>query len=171
MSKRALKSYLKELTKDQLEAQVLDLYARFKQVKTFYDFSFNPKEDKLITEAKQKISKEYFPQTRRRPKARRSIAQNYIKHFLQIGVQESLLADLMLFNLETAQRYNLSRPQKADAFYKSLANSFIQALSFVQYHRLQVEFGHRLKAFVAETQNQDWCNYEFLAEKLEEVLL
>ena len=38
MSKRALKSYLDELTKKQLQEQVLDLYTRFKPVKTYYNF-------------------------------------------------------------------------------------------------------------------------------------
>ena len=171
MSKRALKNYLNELSKPQLEAQIVDLYERFKEVKTFYDFTFNPKEDKLITEAKGKITKEYFPQTKRRPKARRSVAQNYFKHFMQIGLQESLLVDLMLFNLETAQRYNLARPQKAEAFYKSLGTSFLQALHFVKYHGLAHDFGERLKAVAEEAKKQEWYNWEFLEESFEEVTL
>jgi hypothetical protein len=169
MSKRALKNYLNELTKAQLEEQVLDLYARFKEVKTFYDFTFNPKEDKLIAEAKQKITKEYFPKTRRRPKARRSTAQKYIKHFRQIGVEPSLLADLMLFNIETAQKYNRAKPQKAEAFYKSISNSFIQALGFVQYHGLQNNFHSRLIAIAGEAEQQSWFNAEFLKDRLAEV--
>ena len=52
MSKRALKKYLTELNKEQLEEQVLDLYQRFKEVKSYYNFVFNPKEDKLLEEAK-----------------------------------------------------------------------------------------------------------------------
>ena len=56
MSKRDLKKYLQTLKKKELEAQVLDLYTRFKDVKVYYDFVFNPKEDKLIDEAKTKIA-------------------------------------------------------------------------------------------------------------------
>ena len=59
----------------------MDLYVRFPTVKAYYDFVFNPKEDKLIQEAKTKISNEYFPLKRKRPKARRSVAQKLIKHF------------------------------------------------------------------------------------------
>src|SRR5665811_2031669 len=86
MSKRELKIYLKELTKAQLQEQVLDLYARFKPVKTYYNFVFKPNEEKLLDEAKFKISKEYFPVNTRKPKARRSVAQKIIKHFIQLGV-------------------------------------------------------------------------------------
>ena len=55
MSKRNLKKYLKDLKKAQLEAQILDLYERFKEVKVYYDFAFNPKEEKLLEESKFKI--------------------------------------------------------------------------------------------------------------------
>ncbi len=168
MSKRALKTYLKDLSKKQLEAQLIDLYERFGEVKTYYDFTFNPKEDKLINEAKFKINKEYFPQGRRKAKARRSLAQKYIKHFQQIGLEESLLADFMLFNLETAQRFNLTKPQKAEAFYKSMANSFMQALGFINYHGLAIEFTERLQKIALEAKKQDWYNWEFLLDKLEE---
>lgn len=171
MSKRALKNYLNELTKPQLEAQVMDLYQRFAAVKTYYDFSFNPKEDKLIAEAKFKIKKEYFPQGRRKPKARRSVAQKYFRHFEQICLEASLLADLMLYNIETAQKYNRVKPQRADAFYKSMGNSFTQALSFLTYNGLAHEFADRLKAIVEEATNQEWYNWEFMEEQLEEAAL
>ena len=55
MAKRELQKHLKELTKSQLIKEVMDLYDRFKEVKTFYDFSFNPQEEKLIDKAKAKI--------------------------------------------------------------------------------------------------------------------
>ena len=85
MSKRDLKKYLQELDKSQLEEQIIELYDKFSPIKVYYDFVFNPKEETLLQEAKIKISNEYFPQRAsgkiRRPKMRRSVAQNYIKHF------------------------------------------------------------------------------------------
>ena len=54
MSKRDLKKYLKELDKDQLEEQLIELYEKFSDVKIYYDFVFNPKEEKLLQEAKLK---------------------------------------------------------------------------------------------------------------------
>ncbi|MEY4462783.1 MAG: hypothetical protein RLY98_1324, partial [Bacteroidota bacterium] len=79
MSKRDLKKYLAELNKEQLEAQIVELYEKFVPVKTFYDFVFNPKEEIILKEAKLKISNEYFPikklGRRSKPKMRRSVAQ------------------------------------------------------------------------------------------------
>ena len=56
MSKRELRKYLKELNKEQLEDQILDLYNRFKDVKEYYDFAFNPRENELIEQCRFQIS-------------------------------------------------------------------------------------------------------------------
>lgn len=169
MSKRSLKKYLQELTKTQLEEQVMELYLKFKDVKTYYDFAFNPKEDKLITEAKFKISKEYFPPGKRRPKARRSVAQKHIKHFMQIGLESGLLGDLMLYNIEVAQSYNVAKPQKAEAFYRSVANSFAQALDYMDLHGLLSQFEPRVKKIVEEADRQEWYNLDFFYARLDEL--
>ena len=100
MSKRDLKKYISSLNKKQLEEQIIELYDKFLPVKTYYDFVFNPKEDKLLDECKIKISNEYFPVRGKKAKARRSVAQKYIKHFISLGVDSFIIADVMLYNIE-----------------------------------------------------------------------
>jgi len=155
MSKRALKKYLTELKKKELEEQLMDLYTRFPVVKEFYDFIFNPKEDKMVQEAKAKISNEYFPLKRRRPKARRSVAQKYIKHFIKLGVEPHLIADVMLYNLEIAQTFSQNK-NVPDAFYKSMLNSFNEMVQFVSLNELLPNFKDRLIKVYEKTQEQDW---------------
>jgi len=155
MSKRALKKYLSDLKKKELEEQIFDLYERFPLVKEYYDFVFNPKEDKLIQQAKTKISNEYFPIKRKRPKARRSVAQKFIKHFNKLGVEAHLVADLMLFNLEIAQSFEMDR-KVPDAFYKSMANSFIEAIQFISIHGLLTEYKERIVKIYTFTQDRNW---------------
>jgi hypothetical protein len=155
MSKRALKKYLTELRKTELEMQLLDLYDRFPAVKAYYDFVFNPKEDKLLQAAKTKISNEYFPLKRKRPKARRSIAQKYIKHFITLGVDPHLIGDLMLFNLETSQAFSKNKNLQ-DSFFKSMLNSFNEAVQFISVHGLLDEFKDRVVKIYQSTQENDW---------------
>lgn len=155
MSKRKLKKYLSELRKEALEEQLLDLYNRFPVVKEYYDFIFNPKEEKLVQEAKTKISNEYFPVKRRRPKARRSVAQKFIKHFLKLGVEPHLIADVMLYNLEIAQLFAKEK-NVPDAFYKSMLNSFSEAVQFIAINALLPGFKERIVKVYTETQEQNW---------------
>lgn len=158
MSKRELKKYIHDLSKEQLEEQIIDLYGRFKEVKTYYDFAFNPKEKKLVEECKIKISNEYFPLGRRKPKMRRSVAQKYIKHFLTLGMDVGFIADVMLYNIEIAQTFSSGRPPKQESFYKSMLVSFEKASEFIVTNGLLSEFKSRLENISDEADSQEWFN-------------
>ncbi|HLF52861.1 DUF6155 family protein [Flavobacterium sp.] len=159
MSKRDLKKYLNELDKKQLEEQILELYDKFSTVKTYYDFVFNPKEDKLVQECKLKIANEYFPVKGKKAKARRSIAQKYIKHFIILGVDPFIIADVMLYSIEIAQTYAAEKVVKQELFYKSMLNSFEQAISYMIENGILYEFQNRVIAIKNETVAQDWINF------------
>ncbi|WP_298485800.1 DUF6155 family protein [uncultured Maribacter sp.] len=166
MSKRALTAYLKDLKKKELEEQLVDLYQRFPLVKEYYDFVFNPKEDKLVQEAKTKIANEYFPVKRKRPKARRSVAQKYIKHFIKLGVAPSLIVDVMLFNLEIAQSFSIEK-NVPDSFYKSMLNSFKEALQYAALHGFVTENKDRIVKIYTLTQENNWTFAEDFSKALD----
>lgn len=169
MSKRNLKQYLSELTKKQLQEQVVELYEKFGNVKTYYDFVFHPNEEKLSKEAKLKISNEFFPINNRKPKMRRSVAQKYVKHFAELGVDAFVTADIMLFTLEIAQSFTAEKPIKQEAFYKSMYNLFKQVTEFVVEKGIYYEFKNRIKAVVIEAINQKWSNKNEIAALLEKL--
>jgi hypothetical protein len=165
MSKRDLKLYVHDLNKEQLQNQIIELYSLFKEVKEYYDFAFNPEENKLIEECKFKISKEYFPHTKRKAKCRRSVAQNFIRHFKRLGVDPSLIADIMLFNIEIAQTYSSEKENIQDTFCKSILKSFDEAINYISENGLSKEYSMRLEKIVDESSNQNWFNRE-LFEKI-----
>lgn len=168
MSKNALKKYLKELDAAALREQVLDLYGRFPEVKTYYDFVFNPREDKLLREAMQRISEEYFPRRRKKAKARRSVAHKYIKHFRTLGVDPVVLAELMAFNLETALRFEAGR-NCPEAFYRSIYKSFLEWGTHLVHHGIYPEFSHRATSFVEGVQAAGWPNRQAYIDFLEQL--
>ena len=174
MSKRDLKKYLTELNKEQLEEQILELYEKFSPVKVYYNFVFNPKEETLLQESKLKISHEYYPikKTGRRskPKMRRSVAQKYIKHFILLGVDPFIIADIMLYNIEIAQTFSSEHPVKQELFYKSMFNSFDQAVVFLISNGILNEFKSRIHSIHNETIVQKWFNepeFNAVIERLE----
>ena len=166
MSKRDLKKYVSELNKEQLEEQIIDLYEKFQPVKVYYNFVFNPKEESLLQDAKLKISNEYFPikklGRRSKPKMRRSVAQKLIKHFVVLGVDPFVIADVMLYNIEIAQAYSSENPIKQELFFKSMFNSFEQAVEFIISNGIYADFKTRIGSIFQETVDQKWINqYEF----------
>ncbi|CAM4087965.1 DUF6155 family protein [Flavobacterium weaverense] len=162
MSKRDLKKYLAELNKEQLEEQIIELYEKFSPVKVYYNFVFNPKEESLLQECKLKISHEYFPikksGRRSKPKMRRSVAQKYIKHFIVLGVDPFVIADVMLYNVEIAQTFSSENAVKQDLFFKSMFNSFEQAVIFLIANGILSEFKARILAIHNQTIVQKWYN-------------
>lgn len=162
MSKRDLKKYLAELNKEQLEEQIIELYEKFSPVKVYYNFVFNPKEETLLQECKLKISNEYYPfkkaGRRSKPKMRRSVAQKYIKHFLLLGVDPFIIADVMLYNIEIAQTFSSEHDIKQDLFFKSMFNSFEQAVIFLIANGILNDFKPRIIAIHDETVKQKWYN-------------
>ena len=166
MSKKALTKYLKELDKEQLEEQILELYDRLKEVKEFYNFVFNPKEDKMLDEAKFKIYKEYFPPKGRKPKKRRSVGQNFIKNFVKLGMDPKRVIDLMLYNIEVALLYNSEKRINQEAFYKSMLRSFRESVAFIDLNSLGSEFNPRLEEIVDQIHGQEWENVAAFEEVL-----
>ena len=166
MSKRALVKYLSALKKKELEEQLIDLYQRFPAVKEYYDFAFNPKEDKMVQEAKTKISNEYFPLKRKRPKARRSIAHKYIKHYIKLGVDPHLISDLMLYNLEVAQSFSVEK-NVPEAFFKSMGNSFNELVQYISLNALLSEYKDRIVACYLFATDHNWPNREDFSRSLD----
>jgi putative NIF3 family GTP cyclohydrolase 1 type 2 len=164
MSKRDLKKYLHELTKEQLEEQLIALYDKFSGVKVYYNFAFNPNENKLVQEAKFKISNEYFPVKSKKAKMRRSVAQKFIKHFISLGVDAFIIADVMLYTIEIAQAFSSEKVIKQELFFKSMLTSFQQAISFLIENGILTEFQSRVIAIKDQAVDQNWMNaYEFNA--------
>lgn len=164
MSKRDLKKYLTELNKEQLELQLLELYDKFSDVKVYYNFAFRPNEVTLIKEAKLKISNEYFPIRGKKPKMRRSVAQKFIKHYITLGVDSFIIADIMLYNIEIAQSLSAEKVIKQEQFFNSMLNSFQQAISFIIEKGILLEFKDRVVVVKENAIKQDWINkYDFNA--------
>ena len=170
MSKRDLKKYLSELSKPQLEEQFIEMYDKFVNVKVYYNFVFNPNEKNLIKDARLKISNEYFPINGKRPKMRRSVAQKFIKHFISLGMDPFLIADLMCFNIEIAQTLSSEKSNNSDTFYKSVFASYQQLVKFLIEKSIVTDFKDRVEAIKNNTVAQKWFNNSQFEEIFEKIL-
>lgn len=170
MSKRELTQYLNQLNKVQLQEQIINLYDKFPAVKTYYDFVFKPNERKLLQDFKLKVANEYFPVKSKKAKARRSVAQKTIKHFITLGVDPFVIADAMLYSIEIAQTFSSEKVIKQELFFKSMLKLYEQAVNFMIENSILYEFKDRVEAIRTEAENQEWFNlYEFnsIVEKID----
>ena len=77
---------------------------------------------------------------------RRSVAQKYIKHFILLGVDPFIIGDVMLYSIEIAQTFSAERFVKPELFFKSMLNSFEQAVKFMISNGILEEFKTRIVA-------------------------
>ena len=169
MSKRDLNKYLQSLDKEQIAEQFLELYTKFPEVKVYYDFIFKPNENKLLQEAKIKISAEYFPIKSKKAKLRRSTAQKIIKHFVLLGVEPHITAEIMLYNITTAQKYTAKKEMRSESFYKSVLNSFEQCITFCIANGILAHFKEEILSVAGEAGKQKWPNkvqFDYTIENL-----
>lgn len=87
-----------------------------------------------------------------------------------IGVDPFVIADIMLYNIEIAQTYSSNNFIKQELFYKSILNSFEQAVNFVISNGILYDFKDRILAVKQETIQQKWKNkydFEAILEKID----
>ena len=166
MGKRTFKKYVSGIPRKELEQQLLNMYEKFPSVKRYYDFIFNPKEEVMVGEAKARIRNEYFPQRRKRPRARRSVAQKFIAHFRRLEMDPMWVAELMVFNLETAQAFEELKKVPA-TFYKSMLNSFEETLQYVLLNYLLPEFKERILKIYQKVHERNWLHAESFARAMD----
>ena len=100
---------------------------------------------------------------------RRSVAQKIVKHFIVLGVDPFVIADVMLYNIEIAQTYAAGNLIKQELFYKSMFNSFEQAVTFSISNGIFEEFNERITAIAEEAKRRKWKNrsdFEAILEKI-----
>lgn len=96
------------------------------------------------------------------------MAQKHIKHFVRLGVDSLIIADIMLYNIEIAQTYSKDHTLKAESFYKSMFTSFSDATTYINDNGLLKIFSERLTQIVENSIDQNWFNYSAFERILEE---
>ncbi len=83
-----------------------------------------------------------------------------------MGVDPHLVADIMLFNLEVAQRFS-EHKNMPDAFYKSMCNSYAEAVPYISTHGMLPEFKDRIGKIYQQVNGESWPNEEDFSRVLD----
>lgn len=170
MSKRALKKYISEMPREPLEDLVTLLYDKFKPVKVYFDFVFAPQTQKMVDAAKVKIEAEYFPKTLKRAKLRRTVAKNFIKHFISLEMAPEKIIELMFFNIQLQLKYSRKRYIRHENFYKGTYANFVQLIKFSIQHGFYADNQREIAQIIQDVEIQNWPNAANFADIHTELL-
>ena len=157
-----IKKELKKLDKDKLIDLVADLYKKNKSVKEFFDFYVNPDERELFNKYKDKVFEAFYP--RRGFNYKLKDGKQAISDFKKLGNSADLLADLMLFYVETGVKFTNDYGDINEPFYKSLATTFVDSLTLMNKENLLDKFEDRVEKVVDDTSGIGWGFHDYLVQ-------
>ena len=157
-----IKKELKKLDKDKLIDLVSDLYKKNKTVKEFFDFYVNPDERELFEKYRDKVFEAFYP--KRGYNYKLKDGKQAISDFKKLGTSTDLLADLMLFYVETGVKFTNDYGDVNESYYKSLATTFVDSLTLMSKENLLDKFEGRVVKVVDDTSGIGWGFHDYLVQ-------
>lgn len=167
ITKLSLKKHLDELDKDEVVEEVLKLYAKFPQVKEYYQMELSDDTQTFVEGYKKKIKAIYFP-ARGYKHPRASAIRRIISKFKKVAVFEFDIIDLLLYRVENGIAYSKTFGGIDEAFYTSIQSSYDEALKLIAKNNLFSEFQERCQQIVTDSQYIGWGFHDYLSDAYEE---
>mgnify|MGYP001201085764 CR=1 FL=1 len=162
MSLGDLKKELKKLNKAEIIEVVADLYKKNKSVRDFFDFYVTPDEGALYDKYHDKIFEAFFP--KRGFNYSLKAGKQAIAEFKKLGGSPTLVAELMLFYVETGVEFTNAYGDINEAFYSSLKTTFKNSLTLMQKENILETFEIRVDKIIKNTSDIGWGFHESLVE-------
>ncbi|MFN0187078.1 MAG: DUF6155 family protein [Bacteroidia bacterium] len=157
-----IKKQLKKLDKDKLIDLVADLYKKNKSVKEFFDFYANPDERELFNKYRDKVFEAFYPKRGFNLKLKEG--KQAISDFKKLGPSSELLADLMLFYVETGVKFTNDFGDIDEGFYSSIEKTYVAALTLIKKENLLDKFFDRAGNVVNDSSGTGWGFHDFLGD-------
>ncbi|MNE48813.1 hypothetical protein D3C80_1433000 [compost metagenome] len=87
-----------------------------------------------------------------------------ISDFKKLGPATELLANLMLFYVETGVKFTNDFGDINEAFYKSLATTFVDALRIMNKENFLDKFEERVDKIIDDTSGIGWGFHDYLVQ-------
>ena len=164
ISKSTLKTYLNQRSREQLIADIADLFTKFRVVRNYYQARLYPvDEEQLVRKYKTVIQREFFPE-RGFGKARRSVARQAISEYKKVSRDPLGLADLMIFFVEMGVRFTNEYGDIDEPFYNSMESMYHKALQHIMKYAVQDTFELRCRKIVDDSYHTGWGFHDTLSE-------
>lgn len=157
-----IKKELKKLDKDKLIDLVAELYKKNKSVKEFFDFYVNPNERELFEKYRDKVFEAFYP--KRGFNYKLKDGKQAISDFKKLGTSTELLADLMLFYVETGVKFTNDFGDINESFNKSLATTFVDSLMLMSKENHLDKFEERVGNVVDDSSEIGWGFHDYLVQ-------
>jgi hypothetical protein len=168
MNLKDLKQYLGTRSREQLIAEIGEMFSKIDAVKDYYQSKLNLGYSAEVSEKyKSVIKHEFFP-ARGFGRARLSVARKAVGDYKKISASKFGVADIMLYYVEVGVQFTNTYGDIDEAFYNSMESMYESAVKYIVRHGLQGQFGERCRRIVTDTSGIGWGFHDGLSEIYEE---
>jgi Family of unknown function (DUF6155) len=164
----ALKRYLRPRSREELVADIADLFTRFDSVRDYYHTRLAPEDEAVVIEKYKAVIKNEFLPMRGRPQARISVARKAVSEYRKVARSKASLVDLMLYYVEVGVEFTNTYGDIDEAFYESMGNMYKWAVGLIVASELEELYERRCRKVVEETSGIGWGFHDWLGEIYEE---
>jgi hypothetical protein len=159
-----LKRNLKDLSKEELIKEIVELFKKNSFVKDYYILKYDiENKSSVLDKHKDIIENEFFPK-RGYGKTRLSVARKSITEFKKLSQDKNQLADLMIFYVEMGVKFTNYYGDIDEPFYLSMESMYDKAVTFIISAKLEDIFNQRCLKIVKDTTGMGWGFHDQLSE-------
>ncbi|NQX46937.1 hypothetical protein HQN87_16485 [Paenibacillus tritici] len=141
------------LTREELEAEILDFAKKYPVIQEYYFSLLFPDQEEVLDKYKKIIGKEFGDKGEI---LRYPIMKKAIKEFSVISNNKQHIAELMVFTVECGVDFTLSYGDIDSKFYHNIESVYQQALKYIVDNDLEDEFVERCYDLMAKSQHIGW---------------
>ncbi|MBA9083837.1 hypothetical protein FHR92_000280 [Fontibacillus solani] len=153
-----IKKHLNNLTKEELEAEVLNLAKKYPIIQEHYLSVLFPDQVEVLSKYKKIIEKEFG--YHKGEILRYPIIKKAIKDFSNVSNNKEQIAEIMVFTVECGVDFTLSFGDISQKFYHTIASIYEQALKYIVDNQIEEKFVDRCNKLMQRSQNIGW-GFEF----------
>jgi hypothetical protein len=157
-----IKKELRNLDKNKLIEIITELYRKNKSVRQYFDFYMNPDEKELIRKYKKKVFEAFYPTKGVRYSLKDG--KQAITEFKKYEPSPEFVADLMLFYVETAVYFTNDFGDINEAFYSSIASTYLSSLTLMKKENILHMFNDRIEKVVKDTESIGWGLHDYILD-------
>lgn len=151
-----LKNYLRTLSNEELQNEIINLVKNYKEVKEYYTTKISPEsENELLEKYKRIIKNEFFPD-RGYGSMKYSVVNKAIRDFKKISNNVRNIADLMIYYPEIGVKFANIFGDIDEKFYRNIEKAYMEALEFIFKNDLEEEFKVKAKEIMEATDGIAW---------------
>jgi len=160
MAIKELKTYLNNLSKEELIEKITETYSKNKQAKEYFDNLIKPDPLGNLQLYKNKVFEAFFP--KRGYNLKLSDARKALNDYKKLNPLPEHLADIMLYYTEMGIDFTNEFGDINESFYNSMENQFENSLKFMKQNDLLSIFKTRCNAAVTNTSHIGWFFHDTL---------